>query len=735
MNESERKSLRDCLHQAVEIPKSYSRYLACPVISRRENQIVVQTSRGTQIVFTIEDNALRKVKQINAIQEPMAFEEAPAVSGAPVTPIEAVWPGSDSKEMPAEPLSDSVADMSSVQLATVDTSADTPAPSTMMPRLETLEREIIAWKEQMTRWEREFLQVKNQAGRVPHLESQAAAVPELSSRLQRLDVKLNDTAGHAARIAELESRLAPLHILAGQLHSVETQLQSLQTALAQLPVVEKQLHTVVTQVQTVEKQLQTIATGAPALALQVQGVEGQVQQLQALQLAARLEQLEKQQALLLAANAASASRGKSKKVAAVAAAPTVIATDVPASGNAIPTGQPASTAWHNIGNTVLVTLGQTMMQLGRGMVWLALGLWKIAKQAAAFLAAGMQNQAARNKLLAATAVVLLLCAGWWGIAKVWPNSQGTTQVKPLQPAPLSPLPAEPAHDRSWAGPARDRKSDPPRHNHHRPVSSPVDRRDDSRGKVISPEEYEKLIEKNRQIQEWADMAKSTEVEKRRDAATYLRELKSAGHLLALLQDSDDQVCVTAVLAMGELRCNDAVPQLIDIAKNSMRPSGLREKAMLSLGEIKDERATDPLCEIFRDNKTDIDLRAVAAEVLALIGNVRVCKELVEALSSSEPLLQVASARALGHFTYHFAVDKLAELLHNKADNSVRVAAAEALGCMQDRVNDSAQSLLDVAGDANVPSEVRNAARDSLQKLSSRVSGELRKKVQDFLNGQ
>jgi HEAT repeat protein len=649
MKESEKKNLRDCLAETVEIPKSHSRYLACPVIAQRDNQLVVQTPRGTQIVFTVEDNVLKRVRHINAIQDPLtAFDELPATSGMPGTPLEAVWPGSDNKQTAEESeYPDNSASISPclenspaiLPVVPADRANEAVQNLAMASRLETMEREIANWKEQLNALESQLTQLKP-AARLQNLENQAASLASCAAKVQSLETVVQ---GMAAYPVKLESQLQQMQQLAGKLAALENQMTQLQERAAQPPAV---------------------------------------------------------------------------MAAAV---------------------QPAY-SWQGIGKALAILLVQAVVRLGEWLVDAARYAWHGSKQVASFCAvflrqgeyAGMRR---RMSVAAGCLVTILTC--FWFVVKVWP-SQGKAQntgLRPaiqntgLRPAPLTPLlpqsPSDSSQDRQWADATQRRQ----------PVFSPDEHKENGRGKVISdPAEYEQLMARNRQLKELSDMAQSSDVQKRREAAVALRALKSTTQLLVLLRDSDDQVCVTAVLGVGELRCNEAVPSLLDIAKDARRPAGLREKAMLALSEIKDERATDTLCAIFRDASADVDLRTVAAEVMAIIGNVRVCKELLEALSSSDPLLVVAAARGLGHFSYPYAVDKLAELLKSKADNAVRVAVCEALGNMQERTAESAQALLDVLGSTDTPGDVRQAARDSLQKLVSRLSGELKARAQQALNG-
>lgn len=58
---SETKTLRSVLEKQVSIPKSYTRYLDCSVVSQQQKNIFIKTPKGNTLIFKVEDNSLKKL--------------------------------------------------------------------------------------------------------------------------------------------------------------------------------------------------------------------------------------------------------------------------------------------------------------------------------------------------------------------------------------------------------------------------------------------------------------------------------------------------------------------------------------------------------------------------------------------------------------------------------------------------------------------------------------------------
>ncbi|BBM82465.1 HEAT repeat domain-containing protein [Candidatus Uabimicrobium amorphum] len=58
---SETKTLRSVLGEQVNIPKSYTRYLDCSVVSQQQKNIFIKTPKGNTLIFKVEGNSLKKL--------------------------------------------------------------------------------------------------------------------------------------------------------------------------------------------------------------------------------------------------------------------------------------------------------------------------------------------------------------------------------------------------------------------------------------------------------------------------------------------------------------------------------------------------------------------------------------------------------------------------------------------------------------------------------------------------
>ena len=105
---------------------------------------------------------------------------------------------------------------------------------------------------------------------------------------------------------------------------------------------------------------------------------------------------------------------------------------------------------------------------------------------------------------------------------------------------------------------------------------------------------------------------------------------------------DTRSLVAAIDALGNLGDNRAVMPLCDILKD--RDEWVRANAVKALGKIGDYRAVVPLCDILKDR--DKWVRANAATALGKIGDNRAFAPLCTALKDNEYLVRTAAAEAL-----------------------------------------------------------------------------------------
>ena len=173
----------------------------------------------------------------------------------------------------------------------------------------------------------------------------------------------------------------------------------------------------------------------------------------------------------------------------------------------------------------------------------------------------------------------------------------------------------------------------------------------------------------------------------------IEKMKTKHDLKGLIQATNysgsDSVRNDAIMALGELRCVEAVPTLLALLKSQDRKllnSGLRETAGQALGVIG-----SPAVESLVDTvKTSDDMWTLlyAVKALGMIGDSRAVESLVRALKIpmypvnstkfDNGRLRKASQDALGKMGVPAIRPLLDVMLDNNTDKSCRWAAAEIL---------------------------------------------------------
>jgi HEAT repeat protein/beta-lactamase regulating signal transducer with metallopeptidase domain len=178
---------------------------------------------------------------------------------------------------------------------------------------------------------------------------------------------------------------------------------------------------------------------------------------------------------------------------------------------------------------------------------------------------------------------------------------------------------------------------------------------------------------------------------RRNAAWAIGELTnmSSGErsgavpkLVALLDDSDEWVRMASARSLGEIRDERATEGLI--AHLSDREWRVRNLAAWSLGEMKEKRAVATLCDVLQSD-AQFEVRKTTAWALAEIQDKRAVETLCNVLrSDAQAEVRVTTAWALGETKDKRAVDTLCHSLLTDTDADVRKNAAWALGEIQNR---------------------------------------------------
>jgi HEAT repeat protein len=189
---------------------------------------------------------------------------------------------------------------------------------------------------------------------------------------------------------------------------------------------------------------------------------------------------------------------------------------------------------------------------------------------------------------------------------------------------------------------------------------------------------------------------------KRATAAYLlgdmASLSAVPALLAALGDSSREVRTAAARSLGRLGAVEAVEPIVHALASRSVPRSVAGQALLELGEP----ALPGLRRLLDDG--DAPTRAIAAELLGLIGGAGGAAPLLAALADASAEVRAKAARALGRVGAAAAAEGLREALDDRVA-FVRVAAARALGELGDR--EAVPRLLELAGEERF--EVAQAA--------------------------
>lgn len=162
---------------------------------------------------------------------------------------------------------------------------------------------------------------------------------------------------------------------------------------------------------------------------------------------------------------------------------------------------------------------------------------------------------------------------------------------------------------------------------------------------------------------------------RREAVITLGEMgdeRCVEPLARALRDGDWQVREVAIEAMGQVG-SPAVETLLKL----LRDWDVRKYAILSLGKIRDERVLDPLMQQLRNDEFKDD----AINALVELGEPSVPK-LITALKDKDENVRKSAVLALGRIKNSDAIDPLIQMLGDK-DWFTRLTAAAALESIGD----------------------------------------------------
>jgi hypothetical protein len=153
--------------------------------------------------------------------------------------------------------------------------------------------------------------------------------------------------------------------------------------------------------------------------------------------------------------------------------------------------------------------------------------------------------------------------------------------------------------------------------------------------------------------------------------------RAAGPLLAALGDPKREVRAAAARSLGALQCVEAVEPLVDALVHGRVPRAVAGQALLTIGSASRDR----LRGLVHD--PDPEVRAVAVELLGLVGDATDAPFVASHLRDSAAEVRAKAARALGRLGAEEAAASLRRTLDDRIP-FVRATAAIALGMIADR---------------------------------------------------
>lgn len=294
-----------------------------------------------------------------------------------------------------------------------------------------------------------------------------------------------------------------------------------------------------------------------------------------------------------------------------------------------------------------------------------------------------------------------------------------------------------------------------------------------------------------QDNEWMDSRSSKELRAilQKDAVPAQRaaaagvlghRIERANHqaLIAALNDPDDKVRESVILALGQMRSRRALPEIVKILSSDknmrlrqasafslglIRDSdavepliaalrdpdpGLRTNITIALGRLGDPRAVEPLLALPHDEnhetcapiaialgqiKSDVaseklfnwinspegDICPNAAIALVLIGGRKQVEALIQVLDNTRPVSRRSAAYALGALGDKRAVMPLIDRLGD-SDTQVRINAIDALGRLNDK---RALAPLREIAEKDQDEQVRKRAESAIKSLEGGNNGQ------------
>lgn len=202
---------------------------------------------------------------------------------------------------------------------------------------------------------------------------------------------------------------------------------------------------------------------------------------------------------------------------------------------------------------------------------------------------------------------------------------------------------------------------------------------------------------------------------------YLAAINAAGLaslLVPLIDSADNGVASAAIRACGksgEAACAAALETKL---KSPDFPDSRKADLILALGDLKDQNAVDDLMAIAKNPDEDKVRRLYAADALGKIGDARALPVLKDMFAENDALVRAYAASALSHFSVDEAFPMLIQGLKDD-DWRVREQCAKAFGGkLSGGQIDAALPVLAYKARYDPVTQVRAAAINALGSLAS-----------------
>jgi HEAT repeat protein len=182
-----------------------------------------------------------------------------------------------------------------------------------------------------------------------------------------------------------------------------------------------------------------------------------------------------------------------------------------------------------------------------------------------------------------------------------------------------------------------------------------------------------------------------------------------GLLELVMKDKDRGVRYSAIDALGNIRDNKAVDPLIQTLRD--KDEKVRKGVAYALGEIGDQRAVKPLIQTLKD--IDENVRSITAEALGKIRDKSAVEPLIQTLKDKDDEVRRAAAWALGEIRDKRAVEPLIQALKDE-DKEVRRTTVDALGKSRDK--GAINPLIDLLNKNNI--KLKNHVINALKKINT-----------------